>query len=90
MLRAACPRVDGALPGGQELESQRGTELLFVEFCFAALIDWMFAVGHEPQLMDFNLAKRINNDSVMTTGRSLLGTLSYMVPEQARKSSARK
>lgn len=38
----------------------------------------------EPQLMDFGLAKRVNEDSSMTTEGSLLGTPSYMAPEQAR------
>ncbi len=30
---------------------------------------------NEPQLMDFGLAKRVNEDSTMTTEGSLLGTL---------------
>jgi len=37
-----------------------------------------------PQLMDFGLAKRIDQDSSVTTDGSLLGTPAYMAPEQAR------
>lgn len=42
----------------------------------------------EPQLMDFGLAKRVNEDSAMTTEGSLLGTPAYMSPEQARGDTA--
>src|SRR5262245_10221457 len=37
-----------------------------------------------PQLMDFGLAKRVNDDSGMTTDGSIVGTPVYMPPEQAR------
>jgi WD40 repeat protein len=37
-----------------------------------------------PQIMDFGLAKRLNEDSTMTTDGSILGTPDYMSPEQAR------
>ncbi len=38
----------------------------------------------QPQLMDFGLAKRVNDDAGMTTEGTLLGTPAYMSPEQAR------
>jgi len=37
----------------------------------------------EPQLMDFGLAKKVNDDSGMTIEGALLGTPDYMSPEQA-------
>ncbi len=37
-----------------------------------------------PQIMDFGLAKRVNEDAGMTTDGSVLGTPVYMPPEQAR------
>jgi serine/threonine protein kinase/WD40 repeat protein len=37
-----------------------------------------------PQIMDFGLAKRANEDSAMTTDGSIVGTPAYMPPEQAR------
>jgi hypothetical protein len=37
-----------------------------------------------PQIMDFGLAKRVNEDAAMTTDGSILGTPAYMPPEQAR------
>ena len=38
----------------------------------------------EPQLMDFGLAKRLDDSSNVTTDGALLGTPAYMSPEQAR------
>ena len=38
----------------------------------------------EPQLMDFGLAKRLDDSSNVTTDGTLLGTPAYMSPEQAR------
>jgi predicted Zn finger-like uncharacterized protein len=37
-----------------------------------------------PQITDFGLAKRIDEDATMTTEGGLLGTPAYMSPEQAR------
>jgi WD40 repeat protein len=37
-----------------------------------------------PRILDFGLAKRIDEDATMTTEGSLLGTPAYMAPEQAR------
>ncbi|MCC9602170.1 protein kinase [Stieleria sp. JC731] len=44
----------------------------------------MLDVNGEPQLMDFGLARRTDEDSNLTTDGSLLGTPAYMSPEQAR------
>ena len=37
----------------------------------------------EPKITDFGLAKLLSNDSLLTTANCLLGTPSYMPPEQA-------
>jgi tRNA A-37 threonylcarbamoyl transferase component Bud32 len=37
-----------------------------------------------PQIMDFGLAKRVDQDAKMTSEGALLGTPAYMPPEQAR------
>jgi len=38
----------------------------------------------QPQIMDFGLAKRMDEDSSMTADGGVLGTPAYMPPEQAR------
>jgi WD40 repeat protein/tRNA A-37 threonylcarbamoyl transferase component Bud32 len=43
----------------------------------------MLGSDGEPQIMDFGLAKRLNDDAGMTTDGSILGTPAYMSPEQA-------
>jgi WD40 repeat protein/DNA-directed RNA polymerase subunit RPC12/RpoP len=44
----------------------------------------MMAAKDRPQIMDFGLAKRTDEDSSMTGDGSILGTPAYMSPEQAR------
>jgi WD40 repeat protein/DNA-directed RNA polymerase subunit RPC12/RpoP len=44
----------------------------------------MMAAKNRPQIMDFGLAKRTDEDSSMTGDGSILGTPAYMSPEQAR------
>lgn len=44
----------------------------------------MLDADGQPQLMDFGLARRTDDDSNLTTDGALLGTPSYMSPEQAR------
>jgi serine/threonine protein kinase len=36
-----------------------------------------------PRLMDFGLAKRMENEATLTTDGSLIGTIAYMSPQQA-------
>ena len=43
----------------------------------------------EPKLIDFGLARRLENDSTLTSTGVVLGTPSYMSPEQARGESNR-
>ena len=47
----------------------------------------LIAEGTEPKLTDFGLAKRIENDSAITRPGMVVGTPSYMAPEQAEGES---
>jgi WD40 repeat protein len=42
------------------------------------------ACGYEPKITDFGLAKRLDADALRTRTGAVLGTPSYMAPEQAR------
>jgi WD40 repeat protein len=44
----------------------------------------MIGAGERPRLMDFGLAKRVDEDNTLTTDGNPLGTPAYMSPEQAR------
>ncbi len=44
----------------------------------------MLGKNHRPQIMDFGLAKKLDEDSSMTADGGILGTPAYMSPEQAR------
>jgi tetratricopeptide (TPR) repeat protein/tRNA A-37 threonylcarbamoyl transferase component Bud32 len=43
----------------------------------------LMTAGAEPKITDFGLAKLLSNNSLVTTAPCLLGTPSYMPPEQA-------
>ena len=47
----------------------------------------LFAADHTPKVADFGLAKPVQTDSHLTTDGAILGTPSYMAPEQARGDS---
>ena len=44
----------------------------------------MLSADQRPQIMDFGLAKRMDDNSSLTVEGSVLGTPAYMSPEQAR------
>ncbi len=47
----------------------------------------LFAADHTPKVADFGLAKPVQTDSHLTADGAILGTPSYMAPEQARGDS---
>lgn len=47
----------------------------------------LFAVNGSPKVTDFGLAKPVESNSHLTTDGAILGTPSYMAPEQARGDS---
>jgi tetratricopeptide (TPR) repeat protein/predicted Ser/Thr protein kinase len=48
----------------------------------------LMASGQEPKITDFGLAKLLSTDQALTTDSCLLGTPSYMPPEQASGDSS--
>src|SRR5262249_9025491 len=55
----------------------------------SSVLSMSSVVGFVPKITDFGLAKQLDDDSGQTRSGAVLGTPSYMAPEQARGAGAR-
>jgi serine/threonine-protein kinase len=68
-------------PANVMLDQPRGNESTQSTMSAAPLVDQLYGT---PKVSDFGLAKRLEEDSGQTRSGTILGTPSYMAPEQAR------